>query len=208
MGELIELAAHRASRRPGAVGSHGSHAAVFHFDLACPFSYLALERVELRLPGVRWEPTFAAGMPRGAGVSEAGWAAAERRARELRLPLMGRPEPEAARGAMRAAAWAAERGRGGAFALAAGRLAFGGGFDLSDPELLAEAAAAAGISVGECMAAASVPRMDEAPTDAAARLCAAGATRLPVLRAGLLVHCGEREVAQALTTLGMAAASG
>ena len=48
---------------------------------------------------------------------------------------------------MRAAHYASEQGRGAAFVLAAGRLAFCGGFDLDDPELLAEAAAAAGIDM-------------------------------------------------------------
>ena len=41
---------------------------------------------------------------------------------------------------MRAAHYASQQGRGAAFVLAAGRLAFCGGFDLDDPELLAEAA--------------------------------------------------------------------
>ncbi len=57
------------------------------------------------------------------------------------------PEPFADGGvrARRAASFACELGAGAAFALAAGRLAYCGGFDLDDPETLAEAAAAAGL---------------------------------------------------------------
>ena len=63
---------------------------------------------------------------------------------------------------MRAAAYAAEQGRGRDFVLAAGRLAFCGGFDLDDPEILAEAAAAAGIPLEDCFHAAGDPRRDGA----------------------------------------------
>ena len=77
------------------------------------------------------------------------------RAPQLRLPLVW-PEhfPREVPAAMRAAAYAAEQGRGGEFVLAAGRLAFCGGFDLDDPEILAEAAAAAGIPLDDCLRAA------------------------------------------------------
>ena len=63
---------------------------------------------------------------------------------------------------MRAAAYAAEQGRGRDFVLAAGRLAFCGGFDLDDPEILAEAAAAAGIPLEDCFHAAGDQRRDGA----------------------------------------------
>ena len=55
---------------------------------------------------------------------------------------------------MRVAAYAAEHDRGAAFTLAACRLAFCGGFDLEDPEVLAEAAAAAGLGLEESLRAA------------------------------------------------------
>ena len=49
---------------------------------------------------------------------------------------------------------AAEGGHAAPFVLAASRLAFCGGFDLDDPEVLAEAAAAAGLGLPEVLAAA------------------------------------------------------
>ena len=87
--------------------------------------------------------------------------AAEERAAALRLPLVW-PErfPAEVPAAMRVAARAQEAGRGAAFVLAATRLAFCGGFDLDDPEILAEAAAAAGVVLDECLHAAR----DEAAT--------------------------------------------
>ncbi len=53
--------------------------------------------------------------------------------------------------AMRAATFAAEQGRAQAFAIAVGRLAFCGGFDVEDPRMLAEAAAAAGLDVDDTL---------------------------------------------------------
>ena len=53
--------------------------------------------------------------------------------------------------AMRVAHYAAQQGRGGAFVLAATRLAFAGGFDLDDLEILTEAAAAAGLRLDGCL---------------------------------------------------------
>ena len=53
-----------------------------------------------------------------------------------------------------AALAAAEGGHAAPFVLAASRLAFCGGFDLDDPEVLAEAAAAAGLELPEVLAAA------------------------------------------------------
>ncbi|MDQ4040319.1 MAG: DsbA family protein, partial [Actinomycetota bacterium] len=144
MGQIIDFG-ERAARPPSRRRPPGASTASFHFDLACPFTYLALERVERQLPEVRWRPTCADALyradPWGDDVEAAAKrAAAERRARALRLPLSWPSEhPRAARGAMRAALYAAEQGRGGAFALAAARLAFCGGFDLRDPEVLAEA---------------------------------------------------------------------
>jgi len=63
--------------------------------------------------------------------------------------------------AMRAASYAAELGAGGGVGPAASRLAFCGGFDLEDPEILAEAAATARIPTAPCLAAADNPTLDQ-----------------------------------------------
>src|SRR4051794_21925755 len=207
MGEVISLADRRARRIGGEGGRRGVPTAAFHFDIACPFTYLALERVERMLPGVRWRPTIADALHRGNPWADdpAGAQArevAERRARELRLPLSWPADhARTARGAMRAAHHAAEVGRGGEFALAAARLAFCGGFDLNDPEVLAEAAAAAGIGLDGCLKAAGDVSRDGPLEEAGRRLLAAGATRLPAIRVGRVLHCGEAEVAAAAALL-------
>ena len=52
MGEVIELKDQLADRsRP-----RGGSRAAFFYDLACPFSYLAAERVERLLGEVEWVP--------------------------------------------------------------------------------------------------------------------------------------------------------
>src|SRR3954447_13506206 len=202
MGDVISLA-ERRSRGAGSALRQGGTTVAFHFDLACPFTYLALERVERMLPGVRWRPTIADALHRGnpwaddpAGAQAR--AVAERRARELRLPLSWPADhARTARGAMSAAHHAAEVGRGGEFALAAARLAFCGGFDLNDPEVLAEAAAAAGIGLREALDAAGDPARDEAIAEEGERLLAAGAAELPVVRVGRLLFPGEARLSAA-----------
>ena len=206
MGEVVSLAS-RAARSPHRSRHAATPTAAFHFDLACPFTYLALERVDRRLPGVRWRPSCAEPLHRGNPWAEdaaggAARSAAERRAHELRLPLSWPPDhPRTARRAMRAALYASEEGRGGAFALAAARLAFCGGFDLNDPEVLAEAAAASGLPLDGCLHAAGDVSRDGPLEEAGRWLLAAGADRLPALRVGRVLHCGEQRVAEVAATL-------
>ena len=123
---------------------------------------------------------------------------AERRALELRLPLIW-PErfPEEVPAAMRAAHYAAEQGRGAAFVLAAGRLAFCGGFDLDDPELLAEAAAAAGIDMQGWLHALGEVAATARSTPPGARCWPQGADRLPALRVGDTLFWGEHRIDEA-----------
>ena len=71
-----------------------------------------------------------------------------------------------------------------AFALAASRLAFCGGFDLEDPETLAEAAAAAGVPLEECLSAAGETWRDEELEANADVLRAHGISELPAIRIG------------------------
>ena len=203
MGDVIMLAERRAARE-ARTGHRIAPARVeFLFDLCCPFSYLAAERVDRIFDEVIWTPASTSALCCGSLTADPRGLAeyrlnAERRALELRLPLIW-PErfPEDVPAAMRAAHHAAEQGRGAAFVLAAGRLAFCGGFDLDDPELLAEAAAAAGIDMqGWLRALGEVSRDGE--IDAAGRaLLADGADRLPALRVGELLFWGEHRIDEA-----------
>jgi 2-hydroxychromene-2-carboxylate isomerase len=203
MGEVIRLAERRAARRTRGERMSGASSVEFLFDLACPYSYLAAERVERAFENVVWTPASGTALRGGAADSdpvqlELARTAAEIRASELRLPLVW-PErwPADVPAAMRAAAYASERGRGAPFVLAAGRLAFCGGFDIEDPEILAEAAAAAGIGMDRCLQAVGELRRDGPIEAAGRRLLAVGADRLPALRVGRSLFWGEHRVAEA-----------
>jgi 2-hydroxychromene-2-carboxylate isomerase len=215
MGEVIQLEQRRRQRR----GSHrvGTRADLlrteFLFDLACPFTYLAAERVERAFDSIVWTPVSDAAVTRtataGDPVSERRLCrAVEARAAQLRMPLVW-PErfPADVPAAMRVASYAADCGRGAAFTLAAGRLAYCGGFDLEDPEILAEAAAAAGVGLDACLEAARDESRDGRLEAAGRRLLAAGADMLPALRVGRALFAGEERVADAAAAARMHAAA-
>jgi 2-hydroxychromene-2-carboxylate isomerase len=181
MGDLLQFPLERAQRtRPA-----DAPAPVFFFDVASPLSYLTAERVERSLGEVDWvavDGSAIAPRPRAGEVARIR-TRAEAQARALRLPLIWPDKfPERAPGALRAAAFACELGAGPAFALAASRLAFCGGFALDDPETLAEAAAAAAVPLGACLEAARESWRDEELRETARSLHDAGVSELPAFR--------------------------
>lgn len=200
MGKLIVLTEQLADRaRPRAQARP-----TFFFDLACPFSYLAAERVERLFGEVEWVPVAGPLHGHAGGISVR--AAAGARARELRLPLVW-PEsfPAPARAALRAAVRATQVGAGSRFALAAARLAFCGGFDLEDPEVLAEAAAASGFALEECVAAGGDEALDGSLYATARGLVARGVDRLPAIRVRHGFFAGEALLSQAAAASRVAA---
>jgi 2-hydroxychromene-2-carboxylate isomerase len=216
MGEVIQLAERRARRRGRACADarSGAMRAEFLFDLACPFTYLAAERVDRAFEAVVWTPASGTALRRSSLDGDGPAArrlrrAVEERATQLRMPLIWPDRfPDEVPAAMRVASLASERGRGAAFALAAGRLAYCGGFDLEDPEILAEAAAAAGLALDEALAAARDGGRDGALEAAGRRMLASGADRLPALRVGHSLFWGEERVGEAAAAARMHAAAG
>ena len=218
MGHVIYLEERRAGRSRQVPSARPA----FFFDVSSPLSYLMAERVERRLGEVEWVAADGARLrrlaaeaappPRAArAVSESRplRARAEACARALRLPLVWPDRfPGTSPCAQRACAFACEIGAGGAFALAASRLAFCGGFDLEDPETLAEAAAAAGVPLEECLAAAGESWRDEELEATARHLHAHGVTELPALRVHDRWIQGESGLLLAGTLLQRAAAPG
>ncbi len=201
MGQVIEFSRRRTGSAPAQESVPGRRAPTFYFDLASPFTYLAAERVDRRLAYAEWRPT------RGARFGADGFSAAapdafarassraERRAEDLRLPLVW-PErfPAPVPHAMRVADFAADCGRGSAFVVAAGRLAFCGGYDLEDPRILAEAAAAAGLDVERALSAGREEHRERAIAGAARTVWAEGGAMLPALRYGGQLYCGEARI--------------
>ncbi|MGI8507577.1 MAG: DsbA family protein [Solirubrobacteraceae bacterium] len=190
MGDLVYLDERRGDRCPTTLDVQPT----FYFDLSCPLSYLVSERVERTLGDVRWIPVAARDM-RGERSETEVTALRERaqaRARALRLPLVWPDRfPGDAQRALRAAGHAAEIGAGARFALAASRLAFCGGFDLEDPETLAEAAAAAGVALDDCLRAAGDSKRDEPLRASAHGLRARGVRELPAIVIGRRCFEGE-----------------
>lgn len=196
MGELISLAARRAAR--AGTGTPPVRPRVsFYFDLLSPWTYLAAERVERQFAGVRWRPVVPDVLAPEESDEDARMAV-ELRAEQLRMPLVW-PDawPATGRSALRVASLAAQRGRAAPFVLAASRLAFCGGYDLDDPEALAEAAAAAGLGLEESLKAAGDLRRDGPLERAGLRLLAQGADNLPVFVVGHVLFCGEGRLGEA-----------
>jgi len=104
---------------------------------------------------------------------------------------------------MRAACHAAQAGFAARFGLAALRLAFCGGFDLQEDRILAEAAAAAGIGVGDTLAAAGDPGLDEVLQANAEALAALGVTELPAIRVGPRVFQAPQAMARAAALMAL-----
>ncbi len=206
MGELLFLHPRRLTgARPGPDGRPA-----FFFDVACPLSYLAAEHMERTFGELDWVPVSGAALRGERSDAEIAQLrrVAEDQAAELHLPLVW-PEsfPTDAPRALRAAAYAVELGAGPRFALAAGRLAFCGGFDLEDPETLAEAAAAASIPLGACLEAAGDLQRDLGLQTTAAALRSRGVRELPVMRSGERWFAGRHGWRVAATMLRPAAPS-
>jgi 2-hydroxychromene-2-carboxylate isomerase len=197
MGDLLPFPS-RSTRRPAT--------ALFSFDVASPWTYLAAERVDQGFADVTWRP---AAPPHGAhaevGAHER--ARAERRAAELGLPLVWPERAPAGRAATRIAVLAAAHGRGAAFALAAARLTFCGGFDLDDAEVLAEAAAAASLDLRAALTVARDAGADAPARDEGRRVTRLGARALPVLQLGSELFCGEHRIAEARAAAGWSRAA-
>jgi 2-hydroxychromene-2-carboxylate isomerase len=198
MAEVIQLARHRLARV--AADTAAIVPTTVFFDLASPDTYLVAERLERCLGDARWQAAVIGSGIMGVGSELAPTiAAAERRAHELHMPLVW-PErfPTPVPTAMRVATHAAEHGCGAAFAIAAGRLAFCGGFDIEDPHILAEAAAAAGVELADALAAARDPRRDHLIATAGRELRLDGGAVLPALRCEGRLYCGEQRVTAAM----------
>ncbi|MBO0767605.1 MAG: DsbA family protein [Solirubrobacterales bacterium] len=179
MGKLISLS-ERLAERSSERGITARGRAAFFFALDCPLSYLVAERMERDFGQIAWVPMLSPSDPR---------RARERFFRTLSIAAgAGMPliEPENfpfdPKPVTRGAVFAAAQGAGAGFAVAAMRLTFAGGFDLSDPDVIAEAAAAAGLSAEEVLTASQDPGNDTALASVGRGLVRRGVAEAPVMR--------------------------
>jgi 2-hydroxychromene-2-carboxylate isomerase len=130
--------------------------AVFYFDLASPYAYLAAERIsnvfdDAGAEHPEWQPILLGGLFKrfdrsswGMGPGrEEGMQECERRAQAYGLPPIRWPDPWPGNSltAMRAAVFAKEIGRVVSFSLACYRQAFAAGRDITEPDNVYIAAA-------------------------------------------------------------------
>lgn len=135
----------------------------FYFGAMSPYSWLSAERLEQLLPRAHWRPLFVGGLFNATGRRSWGLterreeeiAECERRARAYGLGEISWPEawPTSDLAVARAMTWAAQRGQVREYALAAMRLCFREGADLSHSQTVLEAATRAGLPAGELQTA-------------------------------------------------------
>jgi 2-hydroxychromene-2-carboxylate isomerase len=185
----------------------------FYYDLGSPYAYLAAERVnglfaEAGAEVPEWQPILLGGLFKRYGRASWGLGPGredvmrecERRASAYGLAPIRWPDPWPGNmlAAMRAATFAKELGKTISFTLAAFRQAFAAGRDLSEPDNVAIAAAAAEIHPRALYAAldrdAVKARLREA-TDRAGDL---GVRGVPSLLVGRQVYWGDDRLEEAV----------
>jgi 2-hydroxychromene-2-carboxylate isomerase len=185
---------------------------VFYFDLGSPYAYLAAERVNALFaeacgePPV-WEPLLLGGLfarfgrdswANGPG-REDGIAEVERRAASYGLPPLRWPDPFPGNTlfAMRVATFAKQTGRAVAFSLAAFRQAFAAGRDLTDPDNVLLAAAAAELHPRAVLASAERDPVKRALREATERAGDLGVRGVPSVVVGGEVFWGDDRLDEA-----------
>jgi 2-hydroxychromene-2-carboxylate isomerase len=167
-------------------------AATFYYDLGSPYAYLTAERIdEVLLSPVHWQPLSLGGLFKLNGRSswglgdgrEAGMAEIERRAERYGLPPIRWPDgwPGHYLMAMRAATFAFRANAGREYTLAAFRLAFREGRDLSAPEHVLEAARRAGLDPNEVEQATQDPEIKRSLKNVTEQAHALGVFGVPTI---------------------------
>ena len=187
--------------------------AVFYYDLGSPYAYLSAERInglfaETGAEVPEWQPILLGGLFKRFGRSswgtgpdrEAGMRECERRASAYGLPPIAWPEgwPGNYLFAMRAAVFAKEIGKTVSFSLAAFRQAFAGGRDLSEPDNVLLAAAAAEVHPRAINLAVERDAIKQRLREATDRAGDLGVTGVPSLVVGGEVYWGDDRLEDAL----------
>lgn len=185
---------------------------MFFYDLGSPYAYLAAERVnglfaEAGAEPPEWQPVLLGGLFKRFGRQS--WASGpdragrmqecERRVSSRGLPPVRWPDPWPADMlyAMRAATFAKEIGRAVSFSLAAFRQAFAAGRDLSDPDSVMIAAAAAEIHPRALAAAVERDSIKARLREATDRAGDLGVRGVPAVLVGEQVFWGDDRLEEA-----------
>ncbi len=190
--------------------------AVFYFDLGSPYAYLSAERIsglfaETGLEQPDWQPVLLGALfkrfgrdswAKGPGREE-GMTEVERRAAAYGLPPLAWPDPWPGNTlfAMRAATFAKQTGRAVSFSLAAFRQAFAAGRDLSEPDNVLIAAAAAELHPRAVLKAAGTEAVKRALREATERAAELGVVGVPSLLVDGEVFWGDDRLEEAVAVV-------
>jgi 2-hydroxychromene-2-carboxylate isomerase len=187
----------------------------FFYDLGSPYAYLAAERLnavftEAGAEIPEWQPILLGGLfqrfgrdswANGPGREE-GLREVERRASSYGLPPISWPDPFPGNTlrAMRVATFAKEIGRTVSFSLAAFRQAFAAGRDLTDPDNVMVAAAAAEMHPRAIEVAIGRDQVKAALREATDRAGDLGVQGVPSILVGDEVYWGDDRLDEAAET--------
>jgi 2-hydroxychromene-2-carboxylate isomerase len=184
---------------------------VFFYDFSSPYSYLAAHRVDDVLPvPARWQPILFGALITAIGKEPWSWhkgpardarmRECEQRAAALGLPLQWpRDWPLGTYSILvvRAALVAEELGRLREFSLAAFRNGLGLGRDLTELDVVLEAAEEAGVDRGAVSDGVADPRIKQRLRDATDAAVALGVTGVPTISAGGELFWGDDRLEEA-----------
>jgi 2-hydroxychromene-2-carboxylate isomerase len=185
--------------------------AVFYFDVASPYAYLAAARVDGLLGSdTVWRPILVGALHRhyrrvswGATpeLRAAGIREIEARAAAYGLPSLVWPDPYPANSltAMRAATWADQQGAVREFAQAAYAAAFAHGTDLTSRSSVLEVASRAGLDAAVLDARLDDLALKQALRDRTSEAIAAGVYGVPTFDAAGLLWWGDHQLDAAAT---------
>jgi 2-hydroxychromene-2-carboxylate isomerase len=190
-----------------------SERAVFYYDLASPYAYLAAERIsglftEAELEQPEWQPILLGGLFKaydrgswfGTEAEAENVAEIERRASAYGLPPIVWPDPSPANSltAMRVATFAKQTGRTVSFSLAAFRQAFAAGKDLTDVDNVMIAGAACELHPRALESAIKTGIVKDALRAATDAAYAAGVVGVPTVRVGEQLFWGDDRLEEAV----------
>jgi 2-hydroxychromene-2-carboxylate isomerase len=182
---------------------------VFYFDFNSPYAYLAAERIEGLIPDAEWRPIAFPIVLHHLGrleqvlqrdfpnvLPEVRERAADRGLPPVEPPP-GWPLETWSLDPLRAAVFAEDRGRGPEFARAAFRQVFVASRSLSDPGVLADAAAEARLDPPEVAEAAQLPEIKERLKELTNGALERGITGIPTVEIGDELFWGDDHLEEA-----------